>query len=678
MNKTIKIILLTIVYVCGLKKLLICLFIIAAFSAQVVTAQSDNPALDAEAQKALAETYIPQSNPFAWAIEHWKEKKFFRFTQLEKGETLSIPLAKFYAREPANDAPLKDILEAAQTLKKMGYNAEADKYFEIYLKKNNSDPFDFYQRGENALFAGNYRACMENVKIAFSKDKTDVLHNSYNFLLGICSAELGENKTSQKAFSSLNAHLKNSFYYKLFQDNAFKCTGTADDNYATASFSFTKGNYYPAFRDAFIALKCDPNHLPSLEILQKIAAAADERTDPLSGWANPLKIRVLRVQNKPLPPAFELSEDEKAEFLKFFTNRFQKAFDEKKYDWALTYANEIVLGFPDKPNGYTLRARAVIAQGNFKNLQIAAWLDASKAIEINPKDELAYNVRGIIYSELKKDYAAAIKEYDKGVNLNPNDFRLLLNRGVAHYFLKNYKNAYSDFDRSTTLNPNDFNSFRNKGVAAMELKDYQNAILAFEKAVAMPSATYALKSSMYKSLVTAYDAIGNKVMGDSKHREFLECCLDSAEAKSIENRNPTLVAEWRQTKQLEEQANEKARQAARAAMNKTTTANSSNSSNNAPTVVTAEVKAAYERMHNQVENLLNQANQKVEKFNKNQLIYESLGWRRRMQDEIDLLHIKAADLIRKFMTDYKGKLSQEMIDHLNEDLRKVTWQPGRY
>jgi hypothetical protein len=83
-------------------------------------------------------------------------------------------------------------------------------------------------------------------------------------------------------------------------------------------------------------------------------------------------------------------------------------------------------------------------------------------------------------------------------------------------------------------------------------------------------------------------------------------------------------------------------------------------------------------MHNQVENLLNQANQKVEKFNKNQLIYESLGWRRRMQDEIDLLHIKAADLIRKFMTDYKGKLSQEMIDHLNEDLRKVTWQPGRY
>lgn len=108
-----------------------------------------------------------------------------------------------------------------------------------------------------------------------------------------------------------------------------------------------------------------------------------------------------------------------------------------------------------------------------------------------------------------------------------------------------------------------------------------------------------------------------------------------------------------------------------------TTGGSANRSNNAPAVVTAEVKAAYERMHNQVENLFDQANQKVEKFNKNQLIYESLGWRRRMQDEIDLLHIKAANLIRKFMTDYKGKLSKEMIDHLNEDLRKVTWQPNR-
>jgi tetratricopeptide (TPR) repeat protein len=101
------------------------------------------------------------------------------------------------------------------------------------------------------------------------------------------------------------------------------------------------------------------------------------------------------------------------------------------------------------------------------------------------------------------------------------------------------------------------------------------------------------------------------------------------------------------------------------------------SSNNAPSVVTSEVQAAYERMHNQVESLADQANKKVEEFNKNQLIYESLGWRRRKQDEIDRIRIKATDLIRKFMTDYKGKLSQEMIDHLNEDLRKLSWQPNQ-
>lgn len=527
-----------------MKQLILLLSIFIGLFPQTISAQSDNPALDAEAQKVLAEMFFTKEDSFSQAIENMRTRKFFRFTQLDKGETLAIPLAKFYARELSADASPQEISEAAINLMKLGYNAEADKYFEIYLRKNTTDAFYYNERADNAMLAENYRACVDYTRTAFSKDKKDFWANSINFTLAICSAELGDNKTAKKAFDSLNNHLKNSFHYRLFQDNAYKCTGTADDNYASASYSFIKGNTYPAFRDAFIATKCDPNHLPSLEILQKIAASADEKTDPLHDWANPLKMKIMRLKNHPIPPPFGLSEEERTEFFKYFSAKFQKAFDKQDFEWAILYATEIALGFPEKSEGYTMRARTFISQEKHKNLQLVAWLDASKAIQINPQDALAYNTRGLVYLNIKRDFPAAIKEFNKGIAANPNEFRLYANRGIAFYNLKELKAAYNDFDRSFILNPKNFDSIRFKGFVAMELKDYLNAIPALEKALELAAPTGNVNRWIQKNLVIAYDAIGNKIMGDSYHQKLLDCCFDNEETKSLQARNPKLVADW--------------------------------------------------------------------------------------------------------------------------------------
>lgn len=85
----------------------------------------------------------------------------------------------------------------------------------------------------------------------------------------------------------------------------------------------------------------------------------------------------------------------------------------------------------------------------------------------------------------------------------------------------------------------------------------------------------------------------------------------------------------------------------------------------------AGIKVAFDSMHDQVESYANQANKKVEEFNKNQYIYEPLGKRKEKEDEIYQIRKKATDLIGSFMTKYAGKLPKEMIDHLNNDLEKL-------
>ncbi len=86
----------------------------------------------------------------------------------------------------------------------------------------------------------------------------------------------------------------------------------------------------------------------------------------------------------------------------------------------------------------------------------------------------------------------------------------------------------------------------------------------------------------------------------------------------------------------------------------------------------AGIKAAFDSMHSQVESYANQANKKVEEFNKNELTYEVLEWRKRKEDEIYSIRKKAIDLINDFLSKNAGKLPQAMIDHLKQDLEKLS------
>jgi tetratricopeptide (TPR) repeat protein len=58
--------------------------------------------------------------------------------------------------------------------------------------------------------------------------------------------------------------------------------------------------------------------------------------------------------------------------------------------------------------------------------------DFDKVIELNPNDVMAYLNRGIVNIGVKQHYAA-IKDFNKTIELNPNDALAYLYRGYAYY-----------------------------------------------------------------------------------------------------------------------------------------------------------------------------------------------------------------------------------------------------
>jgi tetratricopeptide (TPR) repeat protein len=73
-------------------------------------------------------------------------------------------------------------------------------------------------------------------------------------------------------------------------------------------------------------------------------------------------------------------------------------------------------------------------RGNRKygsNDYAGAVLDYDKAIELNPGDASAYCFRGSAKDDLQ-DYAGAILDYNKAIELNPRDASVYFNRGIAN------------------------------------------------------------------------------------------------------------------------------------------------------------------------------------------------------------------------------------------------------
>ena len=142
-----------------------------------------------------------------------------------------------------------------------------------------------------------------------------------------------------------------------------------------------------------------------------------------------------------------------------------------KYQEAINLYNEIL---KDNPKNFALTLRGVAYTG-LQNYD-------SKAIEISDKhDYIAYNGRGMAYTFLKQ-YDAAISDFSKAIEINPEDASIYSNRGNTYLSLKQYDNALADLNKSIEIDPKFSSAYVNRGYLYEDLGETEKASADFAKA----------------------------------------------------------------------------------------------------------------------------------------------------------------------------------------------------
>jgi tetratricopeptide (TPR) repeat protein len=107
--------------------------------------------------------------------------------------------------------------------------------------------------------------------------------------------------------------------------------------------------------------------------------------------------------------------------------------------------------------------------------------DYTKAIEINPKDAIAFNNRGNAWYR-KGDYDKAIADYTKAIEINPKDAIAYYNRGFAWDKKGYFDKAIADYTKAIEIDPKYAKAYYSRGFAWDKKGDYGKAKADYDKA----------------------------------------------------------------------------------------------------------------------------------------------------------------------------------------------------
>jgi tetratricopeptide (TPR) repeat protein/uncharacterized caspase-like protein len=110
--------------------------------------------------------------------------------------------------------------------------------------------------------------------------------------------------------------------------------------------------------------------------------------------------------------------------------------------------------------------------------------DCSKAIELDPKDDIAFNNRGLAKAGLQ-DYSGSIEDYSKAIELKPERADYYCNRGSSKSDIQDFLGAIADYSKAIELDPSYAMTWNNRGNTKYAMKDFQGALKDYSKAIVL-------------------------------------------------------------------------------------------------------------------------------------------------------------------------------------------------
>jgi tetratricopeptide (TPR) repeat protein len=111
----------------------------------------------------------------------------------------------------------------------------------------------------------------------------------------------------------------------------------------------------------------------------------------------------------------------------------------------------------------------------------------TEAIARTPRNALCYNNRAVYYGNDLHDHEAALKDFNKAIELNPKYTVAIANRGVTHENLGQKDEAIADLEGALAINPNSPNPDFIIRIANLRylLNDFTGSIADYDRLLAM-------------------------------------------------------------------------------------------------------------------------------------------------------------------------------------------------
>lgn len=112
----------------------------------------------------------------------------------------------------------------------------------------------------------------------------------------------------------------------------------------------------------------------------------------------------------------------------------------------------------------------------------AAVQDFDRVLNVKSDFAEGYNARGLAYHALG-DYSTAIENFTQALEQNPDFATAYLNRGGSYFALNDGKKALADYETALTLTPEDAEAYYRRGQAYFAVEDYGRAEEDFKSAI---------------------------------------------------------------------------------------------------------------------------------------------------------------------------------------------------
>lgn len=113
-----------------------------------------------------------------------------------------------------------------------------------------------------------------------------------------------------------------------------------------------------------------------------------------------------------------------------------------------------------------------------------------------PAPDFAFYRKRADESVVKGEYDLAVNDYNKAIELNPKDAIAYLNRGRAFHNKTNYDLAIADFNKVIEINPKELSAYLNRGDAFEKKGNPQQALGDYKKVVEIDANNEAAKNNL--------------------------------------------------------------------------------------------------------------------------------------------------------------------------------------